>query len=1337
MNKQLQKVLAIFYLAAVFLPAVLSFTDVYEVHADGEILNITLQQDPSVMADASLRSATPNTNYGTSISLYVGESNAATDTTYAVLRFDMAALPSNITITSATLSLWVRTDMSDNARTMRAIPILKTNSSNYDWVESSTTYNATQTGGVPWSYPPVGSEIGNVALASDLAPATKVDVTLTAASVQQMIKHNYDGFKLVMDTNTNDQYLFYSSDETTNTSYRPQLYLEYTLGDIPTGQTWKCLEPISGFTGLDCGTTTPINTPVADPILIVGNYMAQTYGNASGTQASAAVLMDCSPYPMCKNDYPVYYKMTFAVSWSNAEAVSSPKFRTSIEIRGGTNIAFDDIDCGVAGTSGSCSLTLEGIIDVTKIGTQSNSSYYDFVVHSTMWTTYPYITYSTVLHQISFSFQPYNDNCSNTYVVPAQYAYTIDPTIETPAGTPTDDQIFPTVVGEIYMVRLQDGPWNDGSADRYDAAVSVDGSTWQTLEEFSESALCVDTDLINPQFIIVYFAATTTTFHIRANDTAAAFADNTNDEVTPFQYKIGVAYELTTETCESQFTYDSGETFASIALLNSNDEDGQRAADAFTHYDIFQPGEWYAVEVTSGTWQDNGGPASIDMQYVFTGPTASGGDWADLAGGSTLVQCVHSGGNIVFVQAIDNTLNLRVDDADSNFTNNTGNLTVQIYHALRDRPSETCEMRFALDDLVRSDSVAGNQANGKVFALAVGTGLTNSNNTDEFFLSGGLVPGAWYALETTGGPWGYLGNYHYDLAVAEEDAGSIGITPSDAWEPLETWSMADCNIQTDPLGHRLVYFQIPISSTKQWKLRVNASGSFFMNGGSMSWNLYRTRDLGFTPDGTCDYSYAPEDKITPSPQVVQATAVNGATLALAPDTFYAVEILGYLYSWAESSGGTAQTDMEISLNNGQTWADIPGGNVLCSQTSGDNLIFFLHTGTSPQVRLRVNSTTFDNNTGQMGWNIYLADAGSSITGCTTEGYSISTFGPIEWIPVQDDTGRAITSTSASYAEIGGLVSGKTYIIETNRGGWTDGETTTEHFDAEVSSDGGVTWFPLDGTNPDVQCWQAMSLQYRQIQITVIDGQDWRIRVADTDTATFADNGGNLAYTLKGMVLPDDEIVQGTFNLMGCNTPAVAPSLSEVDSFTGLANYLAGWFDYSVASVVNFFAWCPEHTASLSYFGQDIKDREPFATIDEFDQALNDIKNDLNSYDWGATEDYSVLDKSPAESAAMIQQYIFEPLPDDSPWVNGNLVDFSSVDTTDYYATCTWAAADYVGPRLAGGVCFASNWSKEIGFTFYIQLMLDVAVMFGCIQSVIETLLSALGMLTGVYIGRKR
>jgi hypothetical protein len=471
---------------------------------------------------------------------------------------------------------------------------------------------------------------------------------------------------------------------------------------------------------------------------------------------------------------------------------------------------------------------------------------------------------------------------------------------------------------------------------------------------------------------------------------------------------------------------------------------------------------------------------------------------------------------------------------------------------------------------------------------------------------------------------------------------------------------------------------------------------------------------------------------------------------LLPDTFYAVEILSD-FVWREDVGSEWRYDAELSLNNGSTWGDIPGAGELCTVQNGDNTVFFIHTPATgtPQFKMRANSTSFGDNSGFLGYNIYAAEPGSSITqtGCVTQGTNVTVLGPYSWIPVADPNGVAVASTNASYAEISGLVAGNQYIIETSRGPWYDGESTyedgrdKEFYSAEVSSDGGATWQPMNGHNPNVSCWEyTPDMKYYKIEFTVQAGQVWRIRVADTDSASYDDNTGNLAYTLKGLVLPADTPIQGgTFTLAGCNTPPVFPGMLEVGDLLNIGNYLAEWFDYTVGSVVSFFAWCPENTDMVTMFADDINKKDPIAMFDEMNGVLNDIKNEINGYNWGSEgTDYSVLTKSPGQASQMINQYVLGEIPDDSPWKEGDLVNFNAPMPDDLYVNnCNASISDYLGEKLGQGACFTINWARNIGLMFYIQLMLDVGVVFAALTSVLDSFKRLIYLFTGVNLSMMR
>jgi hypothetical protein len=249
-------------------------------------------------------------------------------------------------------------------------------------------------------------------------------------------------------------------------------------------------------------------------------------------------------------------------------------------------------------------------------------------------------------------------------------------------------------------------------------------------------------------------------------------------------------------------------------------------------------------------------------------------------------------------------------------------------------------------------------------------------------------------------------------------------------------------------------------------------------------------------------------------------------------------------------------------------------------------------------------------------------------------------------------------------------------------------------------------------------------------------------VDDEEDGDWTDNTGNLAYVLKSLTVPDDSPMPGWIDVMpGCDTPPLTPgALDAGDIFSAevisnLGNYIAGWFDYLTASVVRFFAWCPEHTAYMMTMGDGIKLREPFATLDEMDRQLNDIKNEISGYgfDYDGT-DYSILNKSPSESVSMINEYMFGELPEDSPWIDGDLVSFEANPDVEFTDECGLALTDYIGPRLSQGVCFSTDWAREVGMLFWVQLLLDAGVFFACIASVVGNLRKLIYLFTGVNFG---
>lgn len=1365
MKNKISSAMLLIAMLAALVPAAIP---AYDAQAQSELIEVEIQPDGANMSDAHIVSTAATTNYGSSTELGVGESNAGSSVYRSLLEFDLTGLPYDMNVITATLTLTVDQDLSDGG-TLCAYGV------HVDWVEGQVTWNQRKNISVNWQTAgargandrELEDAVGCVELSGGLEAGQTVELVLSPNDVEAMRKQNYFGFLLKMEDESNDLYIFRSSDHGTEAD-RPKLSLSYNPDTPLTDPGWICVDGTYGIHSFVNCPTYALMSPFSST--------GSSSGIGGAGKGLTAALLQCEPYPRCVNDYPIYYRLQWSMTWDDPwHSVPESILTQYFTIPGASNITLGVVSCPkkatVNGRSiGDCAGYYEGVILPSQLPVNSSGH------HTVGYLATQSLSLATtnLSWDLYLSLTPFDQDCADEWYVPLPETFVIDPLIETPLGIygePADDQIYETVIGQTYMVRVLDGPWDDGVDDeRTDAAVSLDGETWMTWQDFSMLAFCIDVIpqfMENPDYRILYFEATTEEFHIRVNDIEDQFGDNDNHNETPFSYAIGVAYALTQTSCGSQFSYDETNDWIASVQVISTEEDGAHIESTL------QIGEWYAIEVAAGTWNEPPSyTPSKDMEYRFDifGSTTITNPWDDLTEGAPLVQCQIDDGeaHVVFIQAVDTSLNLRVDDQDDNFANNTGTLGVNIYHATFTRPSSACELNFTLDQLVRSDSVDAKMVNGKVFALVVGSALTNTSGQDENFLSSGLVPGAWYMLETTGGPWGYYGNLHgdtakkYDLAIASGPVTTSSELTTD-WGPLAEWEDAECNIEIDKLGHRRVYFQMPVTGALQYKLRVNDVEGWNTNTGSMSWNLYRAIDLGPPVDGLCDYSFNPSTPLNQTVQTVLADAVNGAYIStgaaigepvgaptlLQANTTYAVELLGEDFKWYEYNGGDPRTDMQLSRNNGTSWSPIPGGGELCAVEDGDNLIFFIRTGVDPKFKLRVNSDTFDNNAGFMGYNIYLAEAGTSVNpydGCVTEGYSITSLGPFEWIPVYDPMGRGISSTSASYAEIGGLVPGQRYVVETSRGPWFDGETTFDNssnlapkYGAQVSADGGQTWYAMDGTNPNVTCWEyTPDLKYYRVEFTVQEGQNWRIRVADTDSERFEDNTGNLAFTLKGLVLPQDTTVTGTFTLAGCNSPPIFPGLLEIDDLLNLGNYLAEWFDYTTGSIIKFFAWCPENTAAVTMFTEDLNTKAPFASLSEINAVLNDIRNEMNAYDWGATgTDYSILNKTPGQSAGMIEEYIFGPLPEDSPWMGGDLVDFSAPMPSEmFYTNCQVSLNDYVGPLLGQGTCFAFNWAKQVGLIFWVQLFFDVGVAWACLKILLEFFYSFAYLLTGVNYSAK-
>jgi hypothetical protein len=68
-------------------------------------------------------------------------------------------------------------------------------------------------------------------------------------------------------------------------------------------------------------------------------------------------------------------------------------------------------------------------------------------------------------------------------------------------------------------------------------------------------------------------------------------------------------------------------------------------------------------------------------------------------------------------------------------------------------------------------------------------------------------------------------------------------------------------------------------------------------------------------------------------------------------------------------------------------------------------------------------------------------------------------------------------------------------------------------------------------------------------------------------------------------------------------------------------------------------------------------------------------------------------------------------------------------------TCSLAVTDYLGPYVGQAMCFITDFLEKTGMMFFIQLLLDLAVLFMAFSFVYNALIDVVSMFTGVNLPR--
>ena len=767
-------------------------------------------------------------------------------------------------------------------------------------------------------------------------------------------------------------------------------------------------------------------------------------------------------------------------------------------------------------------------------------------------------------------------------------------------------------------------------------------------------------------------------------------------------------------TCQDQFTYNVDSLMATIDIDSQmpinptyDVDDPEQAPIEFTS------GEYYAVYITDGSWSDNGDGPRYDLEFTFS-DGFSPLTWYDLADGEPLVICFVDYGDgtyLAFLQANADELLLRMNDETLSWDDNSGIMTAQILDVEYEREEDVCENDFYDGDYFTGGSIDPRKENGELIGYAV-TRLSDGANV--------LEAGAWYKLETSGGPWHWLGNLHtgdqYNVDLSK-DGGST-------WIPLDEWGAweggSDCNFETDELGHRSIYFRVAEDATEIYYIRVGDTSNWSTNWGGMSFSLYEANNIGDAEEGNCGIDYLAD--VTHAFGAMDGDDSGGSRIypPLEDDEVYAI-VIDDAYAWQESSGGEDLYDVQLKSSDGG-WVDIANHpHTVCVEEhpafpDGRAVIAFVR-ARYLSYDLRVASSSFSDNTGRLEYTIHPTDTDANV--CD---YGVINNIDHKWIPVKLSEGTTIGD--------GLLEPGEIYMIDTFPDGpWRSSLTGEGSYDADISSDGGASWDKIDKNTPDnnakVLCTEVDQIgRWWQTYFEYDTTDSWRVRVADT-SGNFSNNAGSLGFTLYKIGTEDiiDDLGDGDgdgdpFGEI-CTVPCERPE-SWLD--------IGQWISYAGCSVQQFFAWCPRHSDLMTLFRTEMLKRDPFATFVAFTESVESVKYEIDAYEWGPEEggggrriQYSMFhligpdgseplsgDTEFIDADDIIDDYIL-PRDSDSPWLDGDLINFSAATPgVAYMTSCTSSLSDIVREQIQQGVCFVAYQSQNSSMGFALQLIIDVS-----------------------------
>lgn len=845
------------------------------------------------------------------------------------------------------------------------------------------------------------------------------------------------------------------------------------------------------------------------------------------------------------------------------------------------------------------------------------------------------------------------------------------------------------VSGVDYYLYTFNGPWHDGSDDRYDIAISWDGgSTWQTLGEAMQDLPQVEDacEMLEPG-IKITADEDHNSLDVRVNDIDGEFGDNSQS--IDYSLRSGATGGSPTG-CGANYT--TGQLLEH-GTMDADHELGQLLLTQFSNEDVIKIRIPHTYQTTQ--YDPIKYSANADMRESGTF------DWLGLNGEHERVVCAEyhvddvytsEGWADFYFQAPYETTDyyIRPWAFFNQYSNNSGTFEYYLFASEYNPPSTACESNFRVDEFIEGVQFLSDKSKGIEIPL-----------TDQ--LVGGFIPGNWYKISegVYNGPWSDGGQdaYHFDISTDRE-----------WWQSMEQY--ADCTVKLDN-NFNSYYFQA--EQPYYYVSAADRDANFGNNTGYVNFTIQGATDLRTERDpidNNCP-TWTTDLSVYEGNFSSQSGQGSSIPTTLTEGEYYALEILDPLWQ----SGGVDQDTAMIGIT--QPGSPTPftelsaWDGTLCYEGNAQGNMRIYFKAQDADYELLADEDENDN-VGQVNYRISDAHRGEDPPDSSCEvNYNSTQFKKMSVyrsdVPAQFPFGVFVRQQPLNPG---------TYVIQTS-GTYVDG-TSPPLTEMDVSLDNGQTWTDL--TDPgfadcvvELPSANPVNPPNHRVYFEITEG-DGIMKIStsketDSRLVDALNDGGVMNYTLKTTADPlpndddDDDGDPGDIYdpTAGCQGVCLSPSGRQIVN-------LAEWMVYVKCRIQAWLSWCNYHTAMLAGLRGIVEQREPFSAISDFYDAMDFVRVEVEGYGW-------VPEGGGNAEVEQPDNFIFAPpeggganipvVGDDTIWGGGD-IDILG-DGPAISRDCQNRLATSLGTGLAGPMCFGFNALEAMGLKTWFQVMWDLAM----------------------------